>query len=341
MKRYEVFISSTYKDLKSERRIVSKALLEMGCFPSGMELFPATDQRQFEFIKKVIDRADYYILILGGHIGSVLTGNKSITRMEYEYAVEKGIPVIVFVKADKDGDPLECESKKTKKKAYGSFLKKVGKPRLYKSFQRKEELSGMVKAAIAEEIEEHPRSGWRRDYHFISKCDKNPLLKGNLLYSFCIGHEIYDKESEMEEIHVVDDLIKGCELRYGIGSQGTFRLDFGTERAAISLYNETPDEFIQDEDGFELKNDVILQVSLAMLGNIEEVLLFYSVGDTINMATSVFRIEGTAIQRIGKVLGQEFMWLDYSLRVPFGGQGMYDTFVLCEGTIMRAEESEL
>ncbi|MEO1406102.1 MAG: DUF4062 domain-containing protein [Pseudomonadota bacterium] len=42
-RRYQVFISSTYNDLKDARQEVSQALLRADCFPAGMELFPATD----------------------------------------------------------------------------------------------------------------------------------------------------------------------------------------------------------------------------------------------------------------------------------------------------------
>lgn len=51
-KRYQVFISSTYTDLKDERQNVTQALMEMDCIPAGMELFPAVDEEQWEFIKK-------------------------------------------------------------------------------------------------------------------------------------------------------------------------------------------------------------------------------------------------------------------------------------------------
>lgn len=45
-RRYQVFVSSTYEDLEEERREVMQALLSMGCFPAGMELFPAADDDQ-------------------------------------------------------------------------------------------------------------------------------------------------------------------------------------------------------------------------------------------------------------------------------------------------------
>jgi hypothetical protein len=43
-KVYQVFVSSTYSDLKDERQQVSETLAKAGYIPSGMELFPAADQ---------------------------------------------------------------------------------------------------------------------------------------------------------------------------------------------------------------------------------------------------------------------------------------------------------
>jgi hypothetical protein len=65
-KRYQVFVSSTYADLLIERQKVTQVLMEMDCIPAGMELFPAADEEQWEFIKKIISDCDYYILIIGG-----------------------------------------------------------------------------------------------------------------------------------------------------------------------------------------------------------------------------------------------------------------------------------
>jgi hypothetical protein len=39
-RRYHVFVSSTYEDLREERREVMQALLALDCIPTGMELFP-------------------------------------------------------------------------------------------------------------------------------------------------------------------------------------------------------------------------------------------------------------------------------------------------------------
>ena len=70
-KIYQVFISSTYQDLIEERQKVIEALLGKNCFPVGMEYFSATNDAQFTVIKKLIDRCDYFILIIGGRYGSI------------------------------------------------------------------------------------------------------------------------------------------------------------------------------------------------------------------------------------------------------------------------------
>lgn len=51
-KRYQVFVSSTYSDLIEERKEVTQAILECDCFPAGMELFPASNRKQWDVIKK-------------------------------------------------------------------------------------------------------------------------------------------------------------------------------------------------------------------------------------------------------------------------------------------------
>ncbi len=89
-KRFQVFVSSTYADLKEERQHVIQALMEMDCIPAGMELFPAADEEQWKFIKKVIDDCDYYLLIIGGRYGSTTDDGISYTEREFDYAVERG-----------------------------------------------------------------------------------------------------------------------------------------------------------------------------------------------------------------------------------------------------------
>ena len=110
-KRYQVFVSSTFEDLQEERKTVIQILLENDCIPCGMELFPASNEEQWSFIKSVIDDCDYYLLIIGGRYGSTNKDGISYTQMEYEYARSKNKPIIAFIHKN----PNELPKSKTEK----------------------------------------------------------------------------------------------------------------------------------------------------------------------------------------------------------------------------------
>ena len=100
-KKLQVFISSTYVDLIDERQSAVQAVLDSGHIPAGMELFKAGNDTQLDTIYKWIDNSDVYMLILGGRYGSVEENTKkSYTRLEYEYAIGKGIPIFSVVLTD-------------------------------------------------------------------------------------------------------------------------------------------------------------------------------------------------------------------------------------------------
>lgn len=97
-KRLQVFISSTYLDLKEERQAAVSAILKSGHIPAGMELFTAGDRSQLEIIKRWIDESDVFMLILGGRYGSIESASgKSYTELEYDYALEIGKPLFAVV----------------------------------------------------------------------------------------------------------------------------------------------------------------------------------------------------------------------------------------------------
>ena len=70
-RKLQVFVSSTFTDLKEERQAAVEAILKTRNIPAGMELFAAGDQSQMEVIKEWIRESDVYLLILGGRYGSI------------------------------------------------------------------------------------------------------------------------------------------------------------------------------------------------------------------------------------------------------------------------------
>lgn len=97
-KKLQVFVSSTYLDLKDERQSAVEAILKSGHIPAGMELFSAGSESQLETIRRWIDESDVYMLILGGRYGSVDPQTSlSYTELEYDYAVSKEKPLFAVI----------------------------------------------------------------------------------------------------------------------------------------------------------------------------------------------------------------------------------------------------
>ncbi len=162
--KYQVFVSSTYKDLVEERRQILDVLLMADCIPAGMESFVAQDDEQFNIIKKVIDLCDYYILILGRRYGSV--SNKtgiSYTEMEYNYAIEKGIPVLVFALSDDaPNNNAEKEEDDIKRGKLAEFKSQAMTNRLASVWKDQSDLIGKVAISIMKAKSEIARPGWHR-----------------------------------------------------------------------------------------------------------------------------------------------------------------------------------
>jgi hypothetical protein len=97
-RKLQVFVSSTFEDLVSERQAAVSAILKTGHIPAGMELFTAGDQSQMTTIQRWIDESDVYMLILGGRYGSVEeSSGVSYTELEYDYAAMQGKPLFAVV----------------------------------------------------------------------------------------------------------------------------------------------------------------------------------------------------------------------------------------------------
>lgn len=185
-KIYKVFVSSTYEDLREERAAVQKALLQLGCLPVGMELFPAADDETWEFIKSQIDDADYYVIIIAGKYGSIAPDGISFTEKEYDYALSKPKPAIGFVHGNPGAvmaDRIEKEGdRRTKLEA---FLRKV-KQRPVRPYTNPHELALEVTTSFVSLIRQRPAEGYVRssdavDYkRYAALLEENNALKKEL-----------------------------------------------------------------------------------------------------------------------------------------------------------------
>ena len=167
-KKYTVFISSTYEDLKQERASVIETILQLSQIPIGMENFTASSTDKWELIKKVIDDSDYMVVILGMKYGSPSDDRKtSWTEREYDYATGQDIPVLVFV--IRDDVPLTNEKREkdgsSAAKSLKAFKEKTGSKNT-PHWRNKDELARQVSTSLSNIMRDTPRSGWVRANSF-------------------------------------------------------------------------------------------------------------------------------------------------------------------------------
>lgn len=193
-KKYQVFISSTYIDLVDERKEVIQALLELDCIPVGMELFPAANEDQWTLIKELIDTCDYYILIVGGRYGSMNSEGISYTQMEYEYALEKKIPIVSFIPKEPDKIAVgKTDQDEEKAKKLENFLKLV-QSKMCKHYSNPIELGSVASRSIVKLTKRHPAIGWIRGN--IKTYDEASAELNEL------NNKIKSLESELENVRI-------------------------------------------------------------------------------------------------------------------------------------------
>ena len=164
-RKYQVFISSTYEDLKTERQAAISCLLDMNCIPVGMEQFPASSLSQWEYIKKMIDMSDYYLLIVAGKYGSIdPEENISYTEKEYRYAIHKKMPILAFLHKNIDSLPAikvgATDEERERVKNFHNTVKEAGI--LVDFYSNEDELKYKIAMAMPKIINDAPMPGWVR-----------------------------------------------------------------------------------------------------------------------------------------------------------------------------------
>lgn len=210
MKKLQVFVSSTYEDLKEERQKAVEAILHNDHIPAGMELFKASNVSQLETVKNWIGESDIYMLILGGRYGSIEPqSGLSYTEVEYDYAIEMGIPVFALVltkeynhkKLSLDSNLRLYEEENQKK--YEAFKRKV-KTKMIKEVNSLEEIATEVGKSI-NYLNNDPSidfRGWiRPDSVIVPKQSKSPFKGDGMLFQELI--HFFEEEGNLDRFEAI------------------------------------------------------------------------------------------------------------------------------------------
>jgi hypothetical protein len=165
-KKLQVFVSSTYADLREERQAAVEAILTAGHIPAGMELFAAGDESQMQVIRRWIEESDVFLLILGGRYGSIEPASgESYVQLEYEHALAVGKPVIAIVV---EADHIEVRVKALGTKAIETdhpaelrtFREQVVRSRIVRFWRDPRDIKLAVHEALPEYAHRDELIGW-------------------------------------------------------------------------------------------------------------------------------------------------------------------------------------
>lgn len=260
-KKLQVFVSSTYTDLIEERQAAVEAILDAGHIPAGMELFKAGNESQLKTIYKWIDESDVYMLILGGRYGSVESkSGKSYTQLEYEYALNRNIPVFTVV-LSKDFLTSKINSlglEKTMEQDYPDKHKSFKTTVMSKIIREVDDCKDIkitIHSTLNEFINEYNLTGWIRnskenDTIQLLKDNTNLLKENNLLNKQIqkLQEQLNAKSKEQFGNYTFDELVDilknktFCEtfLHYGINAFDFFTKNYKSF-SSLTGYTENCD----------------------------------------------------------------------------------------------------
>lgn len=238
-KKYQIFISSTFADLKEERQAVSRAILDMGHIAAGMEMFPAQDVEQLTYIKKVIDECDYYVLIIGARYGSLDEDGVSYTEREFQYAVDTGKPVLAFLPHHQDLIPIgKSDKDDEKRKKLEQFISSVKSGRLIQYWESTLDLKAKAIISLNQTFSNNPQVGWIRADKVASETAMSDVIR--------LGKENERLTRELDQLKA--NIMPNFEDAAGLDTQVMIKFRYsprGEVRIVPGAYTLTLAEFLK------------------------------------------------------------------------------------------------
>lgn len=243
--KYQIFISSTYKDLKDEREQVLKSILRLGHIPIGMEMFNAANETQWEMIKRRIEESDYYVVIIARRYGTIeQESGLSYTEKEYDYANSIGVPTYGFVlepNASWPGDRMDDEPEM--QAALKRFIGKV-QSKMRASWTNKDDLATAVTLSLNENITAFPRIGWVRADEVVRPETLNEMTRlskenAELRERITQLQANVQNAAPMPDLSVALDIIEGVYGWYEHKQQDNDLFGLNFRQATVDLKNRT------------------------------------------------------------------------------------------------------
>ncbi len=223
----DVFISSTTRDLEAHRNATRDAVWRANLFPLMMERDVATMEDPVEYSLNLVADAEIYVGIFALRYGYVPDDpernpeNLSITELEYRYAVEREIPILIFIMSDEhsiEAGNIETDPQKLMKLML--LKERLKEKHVAGFFSSAEDLSNQVFQALQS----------HKIQHYISKLEKNAPqtpasvnnggLKPNFVHAYIQPHNFVGRRAELallDEWAESQDVVQLVKAMGGVG----------------------------------------------------------------------------------------------------------------------------
>ncbi|MCD6306205.1 MAG: DUF4062 domain-containing protein [Deltaproteobacteria bacterium] len=197
-----IFVSSVQKELEDERVIVQNLLntdpfLSAHCAPVLYEFEPASSDKATEGCLKALDRSQVYLLIVGLEYGTRI-GDLSISHTEYRRAKERKLPILAFIKGERESKREEGTE---------AFLREIEVDGFkYKRFGNVIELQKEVRAALVRLLADR--------FGIVPSSDENKIAQQTIEATSAFESMLVDRIRWEDLDHkVARRLLSGAESR--------------------------------------------------------------------------------------------------------------------------------
>jgi tetratricopeptide (TPR) repeat protein len=209
-----IMISSTARDLPDHRKEVMDACLRQGMFPYMMEHLPASDDEAISASLKMVDEADIYVGVFAYRYGYIPKENNpkhiSVTEMEYNRAVERNIPRLIFV-MDKShpitADDMDIENAAKLK----TFKDRVQTENIVNFFKSPTDLRAYVINSLSQ-----LRKPDLTAFHYVSDIPTPPEVYIAHPYTLLQTHRLIGRQAELNSL--TDWVVGGRDVPWNVST---------------------------------------------------------------------------------------------------------------------------
>ena len=189
----KVMISSTARDLPDHREEVVKACQRQAMVPVIMENLPASDADAVDESLRLVNGVGIYLGIFAHRYGYVPKGyDISITEMEYNRAVERGTPCLIFLMHE--DHPVKAADVETGEgaKKLNTLKERLRTERVVNFFKSPADLRANVIDSLA-----HYRERKESEFHYVSNIPEPPEIYVAHPYTLLQTRDLVGRQQEL------------------------------------------------------------------------------------------------------------------------------------------------